>query len=228
MCFRIALGAAVAASSASAVASAEIVDVVGGQTNVLLDFDLITSVTDLELTGVSNGVITPGNLGEGSIAFAVTSPDAANQATDFRYDTADFFGSFAGSIGHRGTLTFNQDITFGNFKIAYDTGLEAFTVSDTYSFLGDVFEVGVVDASPLARTFDVVGDLLITENFAAILLDLGLADSDLAGADVGDVWVQGLNQNVPAPGVLALGVTAILVSRRRRRDGSRHRADRTF
>ena len=218
MFFRIAFGAVVAASGASAPAFAELVDVVGGQTNVLLDFDVISSVTDLELTSVSNGVITPGNLGDGSIAFAVTSPDAATQATDFRYDTIDFFGSFAGSIGHRGTLTFNDDITFGNFKIGYDTDLESFTVSDTYSVLGAVFEVAVVEASPLVGTFDVIGDLLITENFATILLDLGLADSNLAGADVGDAWVQGLNQNVPAPGVLALGGAAFLVSRRRARD----------
>jgi MYXO-CTERM domain-containing protein len=212
-----AFGAIVAASGLSVGASADLVGVVGGQTNVLLDFELISSVTDLELTGVSDGVIIPGNLGSDSVAFAITSPYAEAGATTFQYDTMDFFGSFSGTIGHRGTLTFNDAVTIGNFEIGFDPILGVFTVSDTYSSLGALFEVGITDASPLVGTFDVMGDLLITENFAMILLDLGLASSDLTGADVGDAWVQGLNQAVPTPGALALGCVAMLGSRRRRR-----------
>jgi MYXO-CTERM domain-containing protein len=214
------LCAAVAAAGVVGAASADLVDVVGGQTNVLLDFELISSVTDLELTGISNGVIAPGNLGEGSVAFAITSPYAETGATNFQYDTMDFFGSFSGSIGHRGTLTFNEAITIGNFEIGYDAGLEAFTVSDTFfngSGLGALFAVGINDASPMLSTFDVTGDLLITANFATILIDLGLTSTDLTGADVGDAWIQGLNQSVPSPGALALGGIALITSRRRRR-----------
>ena len=99
MKFSFALGAIVAASGLSVGASADLVGVVGGQTNVLLDFELISSVTDLELTGVSDGVIIPGNLGSDSVAFAITSPYAETGATTFQYDTMDFFGSFLGTIG---------------------------------------------------------------------------------------------------------------------------------
>ncbi|MDE0890073.1 MAG: hypothetical protein OSA40_11510 [Phycisphaerales bacterium] len=214
------LCAAVAAAGVVGAASADLVDVVGGQTNVLLDFELISSVTDLELTGVSDGVIIPGNLGNDSVAFAITSPYAETGATNFQYDTMDFFGSFSGSIEHRGTLTFNEAITIGNFDIGYDAGLQAFTVSDTFfngSGLGALFAVVIDEASPSLSTFDVTGDLLITANFATILIDLGLTSTDLTGADVGDAWIQGLNQSVPSPGALALGGIALLTSRVRRR-----------
>jgi MYXO-CTERM domain-containing protein len=196
------------------------VGVVGGQTSVLLDLDLIGSVTDLELTGVSGGVITPGNLGSDSIAFAITSPYAGAVGSDFEYDTDDFFGSLSGTIAHRGTITFNESITLGNFDVAYDEDLEAFTVSDTFfdgTGLGALFAVGITDAAALEQTFDVMGDLLITQNFATILLDLGLTDTDLTGADVGDAFVQGFNQAVPGPGPLVLAAVAVIGARRRRR-----------
>ncbi len=214
------LCAAVAAAGVVGVASADMVDVVGGQTSVLLDLELIGSVTDLVLTGVSEDVILPGNLGADSVAFAITPPGAASGPTTFGYDSDDFFGTFSGVIGHRGTLTFNESITLGNFDIGYDADLAAFTVSDTFfdgSGLGALFAVEITDAAPLVDTFDVTGDLLITANFASILLDLGLTNTDLTGADVGDAWVQGLNQTVPAPGALALGGIAFLAAGRRRR-----------
>ena len=49
MQFKTASGAVIAALSLSGVASAEIVGVVGGQTSVLLDLELIGSVTDLDI-----------------------------------------------------------------------------------------------------------------------------------------------------------------------------------
>ena len=220
MLFKTVSGAAIAALSIGSVASAEFVGIVGGQTSVLLDLELIASVTDLDLTGVSGGVITPGNLGADSVAFAITSPYAGAAGSDFMYDTDDFFGSFSGTIAHRGTITFNDSITLGNFDIAYDAGLEAFTVSDTVfdgTGLGALFAVGITDASPLEQTFDVMGDLLITQNFATILLDLGLTDTDLTGADVGDAFVQGFNQAIPGPGPLVLAAIAVVGARRRRR-----------
>jgi len=220
MLFKTVSGAAIAALSIGSVASAEFVGIVGGQTSVLLDLELIASVTDLDLTGVSGGVITPGNLGADSVAFAITSPYAGASGSDFMYDTDDFFGSFSGTIAHRGTLTFNDSITLGNFDIAYDADLEAFTVSDTFfdgTGLGALFAVGITDASPLEQTFDVMGDLLITQNFATILLDLGLTDTDLTGADVGDAFVQGFNQAIPGPGPLVLATIAVVGVRRRRR-----------
>ena len=211
------LCAVIAASGFAASANADMVEVVGGQTNVLLDLELIGSVTDLVLTGVSDDTIVPGNLGPDSVAFAITSPDAASNPTTFMYDTDDFSGTFSGVIGHRGTITFNESITLGNFDIVYDADLEAFTVNDTFfdgTGLGALFAVGITDAAPGESTFDVMGDLLITQNFATILLDLGLTTSDLTGADVGDAFVQGLN--IPGPGGFALAGLALFTARRRR------------
>jgi hypothetical protein len=221
MQFKTASGAVIAALSLGGVASAEIVGVVGGQTSVLLDLELIGSVTDLELTGASGGVITPGNLGPDSVAFAITSPYAGAVGSDFQYDSDDFIATFSGTIAHRGTITFNDSITLGNFDIAFDEGLGAFAVFDTFfdgTGLGALFQIGLpLTIAPLEQTFDVMGDLLITQNFATILLDLGLTDTDLTGADVGDAFVQGFNQAVPGPGPLMLAAIAAVGVRRRRR-----------
>ena len=105
---RTVLGAssAIAVACTVSFASADLVGVQGGQTNVLLDFELIEAATGLALGGVSDGVIVPGNLGEGSVAFAITGPDAAVMPTTFAYDTADFFKSFSGTIEHRGSVSF--------------------------------------------------------------------------------------------------------------------------
>lgn len=209
---------AVAAGAVAVSASAEMVGVVGGQTNVALDFDLIAAATGLTLAGVSEGVIVPGNL-ENSVAFAITSPLAAGLPTTFAYDTADFFGTFSGTIEHRGAVYFGgaADVTVGNFTIGYDADLASFQVSDNLDLGIALFDVGITDASPMAATFDVWGDLLISGEFASLLIDLGLTGDDLTGVDVGDAWVEGLNQPVPAPGMLALlGLAGVTANRRRR------------
>lgn len=199
-------------------ASADFVDVVGGQTNVLLDFDLIAAATGLELAGVSEGVIVPGNLGAGSVAFGITSPDSASLPTTFSYDTSDFFGTFSGTIEHRGAVFFGgaADVAVGNFTIAYDA-TAGFQVIDNLDLGVSLFDVDIATADPLFDTFDVTGDLLISMDFADLLIDLGLTGDDLTGVDVGDAWVQGLNQAVPAPGAMAAFLVAGIASRRRRR-----------
>ena len=210
-------GAALAAA-VSSVAAADFVGVVGGQTNVLLDFALIEEATGLAFDGVSDGVIVPGNLGPGSVAFAITSPNSANLPTSFNYDTDDFGNTFSGSIGHRGSVSFtgSADVTVGNFTIGYDAAY-GFQVIDNLDLQLALFDVSIAEAVPGADTFEVTGDLLISEAFATALLDLGLSGIDLTGVDVGDTFVQGLNQAVPAPGVMAIGVIAGFGARRRRR-----------
>jgi len=213
------VASALAAGAVMSSASAELVGVVGGQTNVLLDFALIESATGLALAGVSKGVIAPGNLGEGSVAFNITSPLSQNLPTTFTYDTGDFFGSFAGTIEHRGAVFFTgaADVALGNFSIGYDADVMAFQVSDNLDLGIDLFDVAITEATPDVDTFDVMGDLLISADFAAALIDLGLTTDDLTGVDVGDAWVEGLNQVVPAPGAVALlGVAGVVGTRRRR------------
>ena len=213
------LWSALAAGLVASSASADLVGVVGGQTNVLLDFGLIEKATGLSLAGVSDGVIVPGNLGAGSVAFAITSPLSADMPTTFAYDAADFFGTFSGSIEHRGAVFFTgaADVALGNFTIGYDVDVMAFQVSDNLDLGIDLFDVAITKASPMAMTFDVTGDLLISADFASLLIDLGLTGEDLTGVDVGDACVQALNQPVPAPGALALlGIAGVIGTRRRR------------
>lgn len=214
---KILYGVALAAACATG-ASADFVGVVGGQTNVDLDFELIAAATGLELEGVSDGVIVPGNLGKGSVAFAITSPFSEDLPTSFTYDTDDFFGTFSGSIEHRGSVMFggSADVTVGNFSVAYDADA-GFQVIDNIDLGVAMFDISISKADPQASTFDVVGDLLIANQFATLLIELGLTDADLTGTDVGDAWLQGLNQTVPGPGVLAAFAVAGITARRRRR-----------
>ena len=210
-------GAALAAVC-SVGASADLVGVVGGQTNVDLDFDLIAAATGLELAGVSDGVIVPGNLGPGSVAFAITPPFSDDLPTSFSYDSNDFFGTFSGSIEHRGSVMFGgaADVTVGNFSIAYDA-IAGFQVIDNLDLGVAMFDISITQADPQVDTLDVSGDLLIANEFAMLLIDLGLSGDDLTGVDVGDAWVEGLNQAVPGPGVLAAFAVAGIGARRRRR-----------
>lgn len=212
--------AAALAAVVSCGASADFVGVVGGQTNVLLDFDLIEGATGLAFDGVSEGVIAPGNLGPGSVAFGITSPYAAGLPTTFNYDSSDFGGTFAGSIEHRGAVFFSgaADVTVGNFSIAYDLATSGFQVIDTLDLGIALFDVELTDATPAVDTFEVNGNLLISGAFAEALIQLELTTADLTGVDVGDAYIQGLNQAVPTPGVLALAAIGAVGTRRRRRE----------
>ena len=209
---------ALAAGAVAASASAELVGVVGGQTNVALDFDLIAKATGLTLAGVSEGVIVPGNLPD-SVAFGITSPLSESLPTTFAYDSDDFFGTFGGTIEHRGAVFFDgaADVALGNFTIGYNGDLAAFQVGDNLDLGIALFDVAITKAAPAVDTFDVWGDLLISGDFAGLLIDLGLPSADLTGVDVGDAWVEGLNQAVPAPGMLALLAVAGVAGTRRRR-----------
>ena len=206
--------AAVAAVGTVGMANADLVRTVGGQTSVYLDFELLSAAAGLDLSGVSAGVIVPGELPD-SVAFSITPPSSASLPTTFEYDSDDFFGSFGGTIEHRGAVYFNDDsIEVGNFTIGYrDSG---FYVGDNLGLGIVLFDVGLTDAAPDVDTFSAAGDLLVSAEFATLLFDAGLADSDLTGADVGDALISGLNQTVPAPGALGvLGLTALAVRRRR-------------
>jgi len=78
--------------------------------------------------------------------------------------------------------------------------------------------VALTGATPGEQTFEASGNLLVSSNFAGILLQLGLASTNLTGADVGDALIQGFNTVIPAPGAIAtLGAALLLAVRRRRR-----------
>ena len=80
-----------------------------------------------------------------------------------------------------------------------------------------LFDVDAPAVDALVDTIDITGDLLISNDFALLLIELGLTENDLTGADVGDAWIQGVNQAVPAPGAIAAFMVAGFAGRRRRR-----------
>lgn len=199
-------------------AMAEQVVMVGGQTNVALDMEAIASATGLTLNGTSPEVV-PGNLPD-SVAFTVTSPLAATLPTTFEYDSARFEESASGSIEHRGSLILGGSavLEIGDFTIVKDP-TAGFRIVDNVDMVGLVlFDIFLNNTDFEPSTLDLWGDLRISADFATRLIDLGLTTDDLTGTDVGDAWVQGFVQPVPAPAVGSVVALAGLgVQRRRRR-----------
>ena len=204
----IAAGAVVASS-----ASADMVGIVGGQTNVTLDFALLSSAAGLDLSGITPGTLITED--PSTVGFVITPPNAFDGPSTFGYDTGDFGGSFGGGIQHRGGVYFNDNaILVGNFGIGFDDG---WFVNSNVGLQGQLFDVDITSAAPTADSFLAEGDLKVSEFFAGVLLELGLAGSDLTGAKVGSASIQGFMSNsVPAPGVLAMLGIGGLAARRRR------------
>lgn len=183
--------------------------VAGGQTNVLLDLELLEEAAGLALTGASAEVIAPGNLGPDSVAFGITP------GTTFEYE--DGLASFSGTISHTGTITFNDTVTVGDFNIGFDAGrvdsaagTSGFFVASTFGGTGLIlFDLGTPSSvTAIPGELTVAGDLLVSAEFAGFL-----GNSALTGADVGDALVQA----VPGPGVAAvLAAGGFLTARRRR------------
>ena len=189
------------------------VGIVGGQTNVTLDFALLSSAAGLDLSGITPGTLITED--PSTVGFVITPPNAFDGPSTFGYDTGDFGGSFGGGIQHRGGVYFNDNaILVGNFGIGFDDG---WFVNSNVGLQGQLFDVDITSATPTADSFLAEGDLKVSEFFAGVLLELGLAGSDLTGAKVGSASIQGFMSNsVPAPGVLAMLGIGGLAARRRR------------
>jgi hypothetical protein len=214
------IGAIAGGLGVAGFASGQSVGVVGGQTNVALDFDTLSAAASLDLSGVSGDVIAPGSIPD-SVAFSINGRDAANLPTTFTYDPSDFLGSFAGTIEHSGSVFFNNDtVEVGNFTIGFD-GTRAvgansgFFVESTTGIAAILFDIGAPSTlNAGSSSLEIGADLLVSAEFGAFLFDNGLSQSNLAGADVGDALVQA---TVPAPGGLAALAGAGLLATRRRR-----------
>lgn len=210
----------VALSLACGVAVAAPVEITGGQTSVLLDFDTLSSAASLNLSGVSGDVIAPGNLGAGSVAFGINARDAASLPTTFSYDSDNFLGTFGGTIEHTGSVFFNSDtVEVGNFTIGFDGDRvggdrSGFFVASTVGVAAILFDVGAPSTLEAGTGSLTIGaDLLVSSEFAGFLVANQLASADLTGATVGSALVQA----VPAPGAVAmLGLGGLLAARRRR------------
>ncbi|MEQ8839074.1 MAG: hypothetical protein RID07_19870, partial [Lacipirellulaceae bacterium] len=134
-------------------------DVIGGQTNVLLDTGALASAASLNLSGVSGDVIAPGDLGAGSVAFPINARDAAapQLPTTFSYATGTL-APFSGAIEHTGEVFFDTDDSDGT------TSMDAIVGDFTIGF--DAARVGTL--SGLASGFFVES----TTGIAAILFDI--------------------------------------------------------
>jgi hypothetical protein len=186
--------------------------VTSGQTNVLLDVELLASV-GLVLSGVGGPVIAPGNLGPGSVAFPINARNALLPAlpTTFTY-TAGSLAPFSGTIEHSGTALFNEGtLEVGNFTIGFDANrasdtISGFFVADNVTFLGvPLFDVGIPSAlSATASALTVAADLLVSAELAGALQNAGLI-----GVDVGDALIEA--SAVPEPGTLSLLLAGLLL-----------------
>ena len=202
-----------AGAIAASPAAADVVGIVGGQTNVTLNFELLSSAAGLDLSGITPGTLITEDAS--TVGFVITPPNAFDGPSTFTYDSDEFSGTFGGGIQHRGGVYFNDDaILVGNFGIGFDDG---WFVNSNLGLEGQLFDVEILTADPTAQSFNAFGNLLVSEFFAGVLLDLGLAESDLTGANVGTASIEGYMSNaVPAPGALALLGLAGLGARRRR------------
>ncbi len=202
------------------------VDVIGGQTNVVLDTDTLSSAASLDLSGVSDDVIVPGSLPD-SVAFPINSRNETAPAlsTTFSYDPADFLNTFSGTIEHTGTVLFNADtIEVGNFTIGFDAAragtlggnASGFYVQDTASLGAILFDVeNPTGLNPTETSLTIEADLLVSPEFGQFLLDNGYSSSNLQGADVGDALVAATSIPEPGTALLSLLGVGLLAARRR-------------
>ena len=205
--------------AAGSMVTAQNADVVGGQTSVALDTELLSMAAGLDLSGVSDDV-GPGNLGDGSVAFDINPRDAASLPTTFSYSVGDL-APFSGSIEHTGSVFFNDDsIEVGNFSIGFDENRvggsnSGFFVASTTGIAAILFDVADVDKVDAAASELTIGaSLNVSPEFAAFLGDTGLT-----GATVGAARVEGLSSSViPEPttafAIALLGMVG-LVQRKR-------------
>ena len=212
--------AATVAALSAGLAGAQPVSVIGGQTNVALDFDTLSAAASLDLSGVSSDVIAPRNIPD-SVAFSINSRSAPSLPTTFSYDPSDFLGSFSGTIEHTGSVFFNNDtVEVGNFTIGFDANRavganSGFFVESTTGIAAILFDIGAPSTlNPGSSELEIGADLLVSAEFGSFLFDNGLSATNLAGADVGDALVQA---TVPAPGAGAVLAAAGLFASRRRR-----------
>ena len=210
-------------------AAAETVFVTGGQTSVLLDTDTLSSAAGLDLSSVSTDVIAPGELGPSSVAFSINARNASPPArqTTFAYEPTDFLNTFSGTIEHTGVVLFNADtIEVGNFSIGFDAArvgtlsgdASGFFVESTAGIPAILFDIAAPsELLPGPSSLVISADLLVSPEFATFLVDNGLAQQNLAGADVGEAKVNAVAA-VPTPTAAAAGLTGVLllIARRRR------------
>ncbi len=194
--------------------------VIGGETSVRLGGTL-EEQNNLTAAGVSVTNIGGDTFESPTLTGGVAFP--IDPASTFMF-TEDSLFPVSGTIGHSGTVDISTGLgafSPGDFSIEYDPSRpgtngfgSGFYVRDTADILGIMFDLD--NASPIVplgpEGFRVTGDLVVSPELAGTLGDMGLA-----GADVGDAFV---NAEVPEPAtitlVAGLTVVAAAIVRRKR------------
>ncbi|MEH1909691.1 hypothetical protein [Nostoc sp.] len=167
--------------------------VISGVTSIAHDHEDILRNIGLTLTGTNHTVAPiPSNY---LVGFNIDS------ATNFTFSDEGGFTPIAGTIEHTGTVTFNDQITVGDFSIGFAPGRTAKDASglvlrDTFSLNTILFDL----STPGLVTFDgqtlTIPDvkLLISPEFASIL-----GDHDLTGLFAGTARIDAEVAAVPEP-----------------------------
>ena len=176
-----------------------------GTTSVGLDTDLLETAAGLTISGTENTVEPASE--DFAVGFDIT------EESDFLFSNEDGFTPLAGEIEHTGTVTFGSaagDITVGDFTVGYDAERQTedtsgFFVQNTVdgavpegAILFDVGNPGSLDIAEMELNLD-DADLLVASEFAHLLLNTGLASDNLTGADVGDVAIDAVTEDVTKP-----------------------------
>ncbi len=151
--------------------------VLGGTTSVYLNLPLLQQAAGLTLTGTSTDG-RPASSGY-QLGFPILP------TSDFKYALP--FSPAGGTIHHSGTVTFNNNVTVGNFDIAYNAsratnGRSGFYVASTTGVKAILFDLGAPGSVSATKGLLSIGrtPLLVSPEFAAFL-----GKPQLTGAQVG-------------------------------------------
>ncbi|MEH2110625.1 hypothetical protein [Nostoc sp.] len=184
--------------------------VISGVTSIDHDHEEILSTIGLNLTGTNNTVTPiPSNY---LVGFNIDS------ATNFTFSDEGGFTPLSGTIEHTGTVTFNKQVTVGDFSIGFApgrtvTGASGFVLRDTFSLNTILFDLSITEPVAFDGQNLTIPDvkLLISPEFASIL-----QNSDLTGLFAGTARIDAQVAAVPEPdsvlAILAAGA-ALLATR---------------
>ncbi|MBE9000959.1 MULTISPECIES: hypothetical protein [unclassified Nostoc] len=184
--------------------------VISGVTSIDRDHEDILKSIGLNLTGSNNTVAPiPSNY---LVGFNIDS------ATNFTFSDEDSFTPLSGTIEHTGTVTFNNQITVGEFSIGFAperivNDASGFFLRDTLSLNTVLFDLSISEPVVFDGQNLTIPDvkLLVSPEFAKIL-----GNPDLTGLFAGTARIDAQVAAVPEPdsvlAVLAAGA-ALLATR---------------
>lgn len=148
-------------------AEAATFQVESGITSVYHDLNFLSSI-GLNLTG-SNNTVEP--ISSNFLVGFDIIPD-----TNFIFSDVDGFTPFSGTIKHSGTVTFNNQITIGNFAIDFDptrtiNNASGLVLKDTVSLNTVLFDLSIPETVAFDSEDLTIANvkLLISPEFASIL-----------------------------------------------------------